>query len=331
MYDIQDIRHVHLEISSRCNAACPQCPRNLYGYPYNDGYVEQDMTLEQAQKIFSQEFLAQLSEIRINGNFGDIVMNRESLDVVEYFKKSNPDLKIAINTNASGQPKKFWKRLGELNCRVSFALDGLEDTHSLYRQYTDWTRVIANAEVFIKAGGIAIWKMIKFDHNQHQIDSCRDLADKLGFSVFDLIDHGRDTGPVFNRRGSLVHVMKRTDAQSIDQVLEKKKQQVLLEDIAPAQISNHINCEAQRLKSIYVSSTGHVYPCCFLGFNPESYGHGNYHEAANAQIRPLIDKNCALEYPLADCISWFSKVTDSWKISNFSQGRLVICDNTCGQ
>ena len=88
MYNIKDIQHLHLEISSRCNAACPLCPRNFYGYPHNDGYVEHDMTLKEAQQIFSKTFLNQLNEIYINGNFGDIVMNKDSIDIIKYFKSS---------------------------------------------------------------------------------------------------------------------------------------------------------------------------------------------------------------------------------------------------
>ena len=56
LYAVEDIRKVHLEISSECNAACPKCPRNLCGYPHNDGYEEHSMTLAEAQKIFNNKW-----------------------------------------------------------------------------------------------------------------------------------------------------------------------------------------------------------------------------------------------------------------------------------
>jgi MoaA/NifB/PqqE/SkfB family radical SAM enzyme len=31
MYDYTDIRTVHLEITEKCNAACPMCARNING------------------------------------------------------------------------------------------------------------------------------------------------------------------------------------------------------------------------------------------------------------------------------------------------------------
>ena len=69
MIEFDQIRDVHLEISSLCNASCPWCPRTFWGYPYNGGYPEVNLSLEQAQKIFQPTFLTQLTIIQINGNF----------------------------------------------------------------------------------------------------------------------------------------------------------------------------------------------------------------------------------------------------------------------
>ena len=85
------------------------------------------------------------------------------------------------------------------------------------------------------------------------------------------------------------------------------------------------------LKSIYISATGDVSPCCWTGFYPNTYGRGQYHEAANAQLTPLIVKNNALNHPIEECIKWFNSVEESWKIGKYEHGRLVICDDVCGQ
>ena len=47
MITYQDIKHVHLEISTRCNAACPDCPRNLRGVDVVEGYPLHDMRLDE--------------------------------------------------------------------------------------------------------------------------------------------------------------------------------------------------------------------------------------------------------------------------------------------
>jgi MoaA/NifB/PqqE/SkfB family radical SAM enzyme len=145
MIAIDQIRAVHLEISSLCNARCPLCYRNFHGYPHNDGYVETNFSLDNAKHIFSPNFLQQLQEILINGNFGDAVMNPETPDIIEYFRSQNAYLKIDISTNGSARSKSFWQRLAKVGAAVQFCLDGLEDTHHLYRQNTNWRTILKNA------------------------------------------------------------------------------------------------------------------------------------------------------------------------------------------
>ena len=334
MIDFKNIRDVHLEISSLCNASCSWCPRTFWGYPHNGGYPEVNFTLAYAKKIFTPEFLTQLDSIRINGNFGDIVMNPEAPDIVDYFLSQNSNLQIIISTNGGARDQDFWTRLARPGVKIWFCLEGLEDTHHLYRQNTVWATVIRNAQTFIAAGGRAVWKMIPFDHNRHQIEQCRELSKQLGFGNFLLYPDGRDTGPVFNNHGELTHVLGNYTGEKDFKVLfqRKKEYQILLEDILPGRRpATSLDCEAKKMKSIYISANGDVSPCCFLGFYPKTYGAGQYHEPANAQLIPLIVKNNALEYPLQDCIKWFKSVEDSWKIDRYEQGRLVICDDSCGQ
>lgn len=335
MIDYKEIKDVHLEISSMCNASCPYCPRTFWGHPYNGGYPEVNLSLAQAKIIFQPEFLTQLASIRINGNFGDIVMNSEGPDIVDYFFSVNPKLSITISTNGGARDSKFWTQLAQTPATVLFCIDGLEDTHHLYRQNTVWATVIRNAETFIAAGGNAVWKMISFDHNQHQIEACRQLSQELDFANFELVvDNERNTAPVFNNRGELTHVLGNYVGEKNFKTLMHKKttDQILLEDIVPGRTpATSIGCQTKQLKSIYISATGDVSPCCWTGFYPKTYGAGQYHEAANAQLVPLIARNNALEYPLSVCIEWFKSVENAWKITNYQQGRLVICDDVCGQ
>ena len=70
-----------MEFSSLCNARCPQCPRNLFGYPFNMGYVETNLTLELVKKSFTPQFISQVDAVLVNGNLGDFTSNLESLDI----------------------------------------------------------------------------------------------------------------------------------------------------------------------------------------------------------------------------------------------------------
>ena len=326
MIEYNDIKHVELELSSYCNANCPLCPRSLFGYPYKTGYTAKHLTLEEVKKILEVDFINQLTLVTFEGNYGDPLINPELLDIIDYINKP-----IKIHTNASMQSKKFWKSLASKNVTVLFALDGLTDTHSIYRQNTNFEKIILNAKTFINNGGNAIWKMIKFDHNQHQVESCRQLSIELGFNDFELWDNARDVGPVFDEQGNLVRVLGNftgsTELQHYIDVIENGD--MFIEDIWDTH-KNNISCQTINNKSIYISSEGEVYPCCFMGFNPRKYGKGRWHQPVNAQIQSLLQPNNALERPLKECIEWFNSIPACWNKSTFEDGRLIVCDASCG-
>tara|TARA_R110000803_G_scaffold37408_1_gene80613 strand:- start:1691 stop:2512 length:822 start_codon:yes stop_codon:yes gene_type:complete len=268
------------------------------------------------------------------GNFGDFIMNPESLEIVQYFSSANPDLMIFVGSNASARDNKFWRELGKIkNLKFEFCIDGLADTHHLYRQNTSWDTIIRNAKAFIRAGGNARWKFIKFKHNQHQIEQCRQLSIDIGFSEFEVCDEGRNTGPVFDKQGNYLHALgDYTGETNIAKVLDQVEHgMMLLEDIyqhnAP---KTNISCQAKNNQSIFISSTGDVSPCCWLGIDPQTYGKGRYHEPCNKQVVPLISKNNVLQYSLAECLEWFNNVEKTWEIKSYQEGRLVICDDYCG-
>jgi len=329
MHDYKDIRSVHLEISTRCNAACPDCPRNFRGVDVIDDYPLTDMRLDQAQKIFTESFLKQLNRIYINGNYGDFVTAQDGLKIVEYFKSVNPALNVEISTNASAKSR-IWAPLGKLKTTVYFRIDGLKDTHHLYRQNTDFDLVISNAKEFIAAGGKAIWTLIPFKHNQHQIEQCRTLAKELGFTRFLIQDAGRNTMPVFNKNKELTHVIGDYQGsvnfeELFTQYKKKYDPMMLLKGLDI--VDKKIECFSKKNKEIYISATGDVYPCCWLGFYPQR----DSMSIRNFQLAPMINNNNSLEHGLEMAIEWFNKIEQSWNIKSVSEGKLYSCNTYCGK
>lgn len=328
MISINQIKHVELELSSHCNASCPLCPRNLFGYEKIDlGYTKKHLTLKEIKQILSKNFLKQIKKITFEGNFGDPLMNPELLEIVRYLNTT-----IDINTNASLQTKDFWKELAKYPVTVYFAIDGLEDTHSVYRRNTDYNKILRNAKTFIAAGGHAVWKMIQFDHNKHQVIAAKSLSKALGFKQFELVDHGRNSGPVFDNDGNLERVIGdfegSLDLDHYTNII--KNGDILIEDINDRP-EKEISCFSKNNSSIYISSTGDVYPCCFMGFSPNTFGKGRWHQPVNKQIVELIYKNNALKYSLEECLEWFNSIPSCWKKKTFDDGRLIVCDSNCSR
>jgi len=270
MFEVSEIRHIHLELSSLCNARCPQCPRNFYGYPYNAGYKEVNLSLSHLQTILPVQVVAQLDEVEINGNYGDFVMNPESIDIISWFRTINKKMKIIISTNGGARDRNFWQQLAKLDARVCFCIDGLEDTHHLYRQDTTYQQVIKNAKIYIDAGGQAVWHMIEFDHNCHQIDEAKQRSKKLNFMHFALRSTGRNSGPVYDRQGQQVFALGNTnynmpdtiDDAFIENIYRPRRLKTYLSDTP-----KNIMCEAKENKSIFISSEGIVKPCCYLALD----------------------------------------------------------------
>jgi sulfatase maturation enzyme AslB (radical SAM superfamily) len=286
------------------------------------------MSLDQAKKIFTTSFLLQLDQILINGNYGDFITAHDGLEIVEYFLTVNPNIKIIISTNASGRPH-IWRQLGELGVEVQFRIDGLADTHHLYRQYTNFELILENALKFIQAGGYAIWAMIKFDHNKHQISQAEILSKAMGFKRFELVDAGRDTTVVFTRDKQLSHVIGNYQGPTDYDLLYDQYQQYISNPnitLKKVQIQERtINCYSKENKEVYVSANGEIYPCCWLGFYPLSK-QGN---PSTFQLRPLIKENNALEYSIEHAIAWFNQIESTWN-KTVLDGKIYTCNETCG-
>lgn len=334
MISYQDVREVHLELSSNCNASCPRCPRNFYGYPHNSGYPVTDLSLSDIEKIFKPDFIAQLRRILVNGNLGDFMLARDAVEIIEYLRSHNKKMEILISTNGSARKPEFWERLAKSNVVIRFCLDGLEGVHELYRVNTQYQTIIRNAQSFIKAGGRAVWKMIKFDHNVHQIDQAKAVSESLGFEKFMLVAGDRDTGPVFDKDGNLTHMIGSSPAPEGTVIefmyhrrgsLERKRESLYQNPIKP-----NLRCHTKVVRTIYIASNGDVFPCCFLGHYPKTFDPNLMF--GNDQIKELLGdfNNNAIERPLEECISWFSRVEESWKKETFQEGRLWRCNFHCG-
>jgi sulfatase maturation enzyme AslB (radical SAM superfamily) len=155
------------------------CSRNWYGGAERDFIKNVEITLEQFKQWFPPEFCGQLRNLYACGNLGDPLLAKDCLEIFEYLAEhTTDDCRLAIHTNASLRNTKWWEKLAKVMGTkgvVIFAIDGFEDTHSLYRKHTDWNKIIENAKAYIAAGGRARADSIVFKHNEDRADELKEF------------------------------------------------------------------------------------------------------------------------------------------------------------
>ena len=277
MYSYDAIREVHVELTTRCNASCPQCPRNLSGGAVNPGLPLTELTKEDTERLFPAAFVRQLRKIYACGNYGDPMVATDVLPIFERLRRENAALTLGMFTNGSGRTESFWADLAKVVSYVRFSIDGLSDTNHIYRRGTQWPRIMASVQAFIAAGGHAEWDFIVFKHNEHQIDEARTLADKLGFKRFFVKKTSRFFSnakgaaalpgkQVKDRGGNTAYVIEEPDNPLYRNAAVVRLTQVGQgESFSDYQAQTEIACKAVQHSRLYVSAEGFVFPCCWTG------------------------------------------------------------------
>ena len=144
MYNYEDIRAIHLEVTQNCQAACPMCDRNMNGEGVNPHINLDELSLEDCKRIFKPEIVAQLKTMFMCGNLGDPIIARDTLEIFKYFREHNPHMWLSMNTNAGARDEAWWTELAQVYGRmgaVIFSVDGLWVTNHIYWQFVFWDNV----------------------------------------------------------------------------------------------------------------------------------------------------------------------------------------------
>lgn len=342
MFNFNELNQLHLEITNNCQASCPMCVRNVHGGLENSLVKIENWSLKRYKTIVNEEVLKQIKLIQFCGNYGDPLLNNSLLNMIEYTVQTNPEICVKIHTNGSIRSKEWWARLAKILPRdhtVIFALDGLEDTHHLYRIGTDFNKIIGNAKEFIRNGGIAEWAYLRFKHNEHQVDKAKSLALSLGFQIFTMKDSARwvldQKFPVYDKNKNTTHYIEPSQWSEIKFI---KKE--VVENYKQILKKSEIDCYALKVKEVYITSQGLVFPCCWLGVIPyQTYDHehelihireqilNQYHrlvkslggeDSINAEKRSIKDIVNSNEYQTVWNHYW-------------NEDKLITCVRSCGK
>ena len=342
MYKFKEIKRIHLELSTNCQAKCPMCARNEHGGLENPILPINDISIDFFKHIFTIPFLQQIETVSICGNFGDALLNNDLPSILEYITTSNTKVKLDLHTNGSLRSTTWWRDLVKVlpsdHC-IHFGIDGLEDTHHIYRIGTNFNKIIKNAKTFIDAGGKAQWNFITFKHNEHQLDLARQMSKDLGFESFQEKQTSRFIGDpwfdVVDKTGNVIYKLENPSERKIV-FIDKKTVENFKQVINDATIV----CEVEDTKSVYLDGQGYLWPCCFVAgtryfyTRPDKIAHG-YRIHNTQMFNELVDKFGGIEQfnlrnkSLEDIVN-----SDTWQTlwnQSFTGEKLPVCARTCGK
>jgi MoaA/NifB/PqqE/SkfB family radical SAM enzyme len=356
MFNYTVIDEYQLEITSYCNAACPQCPRNDHGIGINKRMPLCHLDRHVIDQTFTPELCNRLRQVFFCGSYGDPIMHPDFLDILRDFRLKNPKLWLYFHTNGGVHDPEYWAEIAHIMAgygQIDFGIDGLENTLHLYRKNVKYSKVIENAKAFINAGGRAQWNFIVFGHNEAEVEKVKQLGNELGF--FNVLI--RKTGRFLNHRtleeiplwpvnnGFAIEPPTNPEYrnQSIMFLPDLKKQYGNIKEYFN---TTKINCDALLGKKVVVTAEGLVLPCNFFTHN--LYDRRFYEEGVlpesnelskvdgKNQVRTFLESynldsfNINL-HSLEEIFNnpMWGDLVESWN-KTLDNGRLFECSMTCG-
>lgn len=345
MYRYDQIRKIHLEITQKCQAACPMCDRNQNGGTLNPHINLDELSLDDCKSIFKPEFIKQLNTMYMCGNLGDPIVARDTLEIFEYFRQNNSKMWLSMNTNGGARNSDWWRELSKIYGRfgaVIFSVDGLSDTNHIYRQNVNWDAVENSIQSFIGAGGRARWDFLIFEHNQHQVEEAEYLSREWGFEKFIPKKTGRfmtaSTQPkeehvVNNKKGE--YVLKKPEEHFLNNAL--KTQHNIIEkwgSMDEYYDKTSVQCKVKDEGNLFITAEGLALPCCWTAGRMYKWWNKDYRIE---QIWDFIDRvggkeklnaKNGLERVFETGI--FDLIEESWNKPSCKDGKLKVCSMKCG-
>ena len=174
-----------LDITTHCNAKCPQCHRtDANVLDKADWLPIVQWSFDQFKTAFPPKTLQMFKEIQICGTWGDPMMNKDIFEIVEYIMDNSSGIHLLINTNGSIRDENWWWNFGVKvrgRATVFWAIEGItQQQHSMYRRNTDLDKVLKNMAAYSSAGGISEVFTVVFKHNERDMFNIAKISKEHG-------------------------------------------------------------------------------------------------------------------------------------------------------
>lgn len=323
MLNLIDVNSFLIEHTSRCNLRCPMCARTG-----NETITNGDIQVEDYKRLFNKTLCNSISYISMCGCYGDPVASPTLLESVKYLRSN--DVSVNIHTNGCLRESNWWRELAKTIDRKSvviFAIDGItNEINKINRVNSNLKIIMRNVKAFIDAGGYARWDFLIFDHNKHQLEDAKKMAEDMGFFIF----NARNTTAGVNNQ----HFRDSMYENKYDGYSEQFKNLLKKYGCWKNYIDQtEIDCKAIRRKELYIDYQLNLWPCCWVGF---PYFSGGSDHVQKNQLLKLDEKygkgfNSLKDKTIEEVLNheWFqTHLIESW--SKKYDEKMTHCAKMCG-
>ena len=251
----ESITSFNVEATNKCVLKCSACDRTLR--PEIIKKLE-DLSPKVFHKILFEDLRhADLNNTLFNfcGIYGDNLYHKEIFTIFRLIKKRG--CRIHLETNGSYKTEKWWNELFSIltrNDKITFSVDGMEDTNVIYRENSDWESINLGMKLAGESNVLSTWKFIIFKHNQHQIEDAKKHASKLGITRFLTRNSGRFLGMDDPLRPDESHI-------GLQQIHREHVQKYMDTDKWDEEVSILPRCQQIPRKNIGLTYEGYIIPC----------------------------------------------------------------------
>ncbi len=227
-----------IDITTHCNAGCPQCHRtNPNSLKKVDWLPLVQWSLKDFIKTFTPVDMMKIKKFELCGTWGDPIMNKDVKEIVKYIIE-NSNCYIQINTNGGIRDEGWWWELGVIGRKrleVYFDIEGItQEMHSKYRQKVNLEKLKENIHAYVGTGATANAHVIAFKHNEDYLYDIVNMIDnELGIKG-DIIIQTSNRWDEYHKKMTYTYKGKEITIEEVT-----NKNHPLLQDIAP--IRDRIN------------------------------------------------------------------------------------------
>ncbi len=240
---------LEVEPTTSCNLRCPQCPSGLRSFTRNTGMLDFPLFKSIIDEVY-QDLVWLVLYFQ-----GEPFLNKQFLEFVKYAASKN--IYTATSSNAHYFTDDMAKQTVQSGLdRLIISIDGTtQESYSKYRVGGNLDKVIDGTKNILEwkqklnsSTPHVIWQFIAFKHNEHEIETIKQLAKEMGVDEL-----GIKTAQVYDYETDEDFIPTRSDLSRYEKGADGK-----------FHIKNKFFNQCWKMwRSSVITWDGLVVPCCF--------------------------------------------------------------------